>query len=233
MKFPFYSSLLMAAVVLTGCSHKPAPPTEKEISSTEVHTGNGSVVTIKGYEQLRTDTDAPTDVSLRYITRGDTGKMVALKTLSFVAQALLGSAQATGFDKYQLVGTPITTMPNPTLEYLSKGIENSLRTQQAETKSIAPLQPVEIRPYSWMLVYENLSRGDSYELYYQASIMHTANVKLEDDSRLALISCHPTAVKAPLAQWQANGYEKVTEVTREYMDSCLKDFEAHKTQFLL
>lgn len=233
MKFPFYCSLLMVTVALAGCSNKPAPPTEKEVSSKVLHLDSGSVVTIKGYEQLRTDTDAPTDVSLRYITRGDTGNMVALKTLGFVAQALLGSAQATGFDKFDLVGTPIITMPNPTLEYLSKGIEKSLQAQPAGTKSIAPLQPVEIRPYTWMLVYENLSGGDSYELYYHASIIHTANVALKDNSTLALVSCHPTAVKAPLAQWQANGYEKVTEVTREYMDNCLKDFEAHKTEFLL
>ncbi|CCJ73063.1 hypothetical protein BN137_2434 [Cronobacter condimenti 1330] len=189
-------------------------------------------MSIDSYEQLRTDTHQPTDTSLRYITRVDTSKVVALKTLHFIVSLAAGGAQESGFTKDQLVGTPIATMNNPTLTYFSDAVKKSLEKDMAKLPAGQIKNPIEIRPYTWMLVYENLSGGDSYELHYQAALRRTKTALVNGHEASASVSCSPEAVKAPLAQWQANNYQKVTEVTRGFMETCMKDFEAHKAEFL-
>lgn len=223
---------LFFSLVLAGCSNKPLPPEEKVVSTSTIRGDSGAVLSIQSYEQLKTDTHQPTDTSLRYITRSDTSKVVALKTLQFIASLAAGGAQESGFTKYQLVGTPIATMPNPTLAYFSDGVKKSLQADMAKLPAGEIKNPVEIRPYTWMLVYENLSGGENYELHYQAAIRRTKTALENGKEASASVLCYPTTVKAPLAQWQANNYQKVTEVTRGFMDACMKDFEAHKAEFL-
>lgn len=232
MKASFALSLLFCSLALAGCSNKPLPPEEKVVGTSTLKGDSGATLSIQSYEQLRTDTHQPTDTSLRFITRGDTSKVVALKTLQFIAGMVAGGSQEEGFTKYQLVGTPIATLPNPTLAYFSDGIRTSLQPDMAKLPAGEIKNPVEIRPYTWMLVYENLSGGDSYELHYQATIRRNKMALENGKVASANVSCYPAAVKAPLAQWQANNYQKVTEVTRGFMEACMKDFAAHSAEFL-
>ncbi|EOU9537831.1 hypothetical protein ACOJCD_001592 [Cronobacter dublinensis] len=232
MKASFALPFAFCSLALGGCSNTPPPPVEKVVSTSTVKGDGGALLSIQSYEQLKTDTHQPTDTSLRYITRGDTSKVVALKTLQFIVGLAAGGAQESGFTKDQLAGTPITIMPNPTLTYFSEAMKKSLEKDMAKLPAGEIKNPIEIRPYTWMLVYENLSGGDSYELHYQTAIRRTKTALEKGKEASASVSCYPEAVKAPLAQWQANNYQKVTEVTRGFMDACLKDFEAHKAEFL-
>ena len=232
MKPLFTLSALALSLMLAGCSHKPLPPTEKVVKTTIIKADNGSTLKIDGYEQLKTDFHQSTDTALRYITRADTSKVAALTTLSFIVGAFApGGSQATGFTKYDLVGTPITTLSNPSVTYFSEEMEKSLKSSVAE-KAAGQLQhPIEIRPYVWMLVYENLSGGENFELHYSTIITRSKDhsTKKYDIARL---NCTPEPIKAPLAEWEANNYQKVNDVTRSYMASCLRDFNETKDQFL-
>ncbi|SCC26482.1 hypothetical protein GA0061071_11094 [Kosakonia oryzendophytica] len=231
MKSLFTLSALVLPLTLAGCSNKPLPPTEKVVKTTVIKADNGSTLKIDGYEQLKTDFHKPTDTALRYITRSDTSKVVALKTLSFIAGAFAGGAQESGFTKYELVGTPITTLSNPSVTYFSEEMEKSLKSSVAE-KAAGQLQnPIEIRPYVWMLVYENLSGGENFELHYSTVITRSKDHPTKKYD-VASLNCTPEPIKAPLAEWEANNYQKVNEVTRNYMARCLRDFNETKDQFL-
>ncbi|MGY5957537.1 Lipoprotein [Kosakonia sp. BK9b] len=231
MKMPGKFSALVIPLMLAGCSNKPLPPTEKIVQTTIIKADNGSSLKIEGYEQLKTDFHTPTDTSLRYITRADTSKVVALKTLSFIAGAFAGGAQESGFTKDQLTGTPITTLSNPSVTFFSTGIEESLKAAVAEKKAGQLQHPIEIRPYVWMLVYENLSGGENYELHYSTMISRSKdNPTKKYDG--ASVNCTPEPIKLPLAEWEANNYQKVNDVTRTYMANCLREFNEIKEQFL-
>lgn len=231
MKPLFTLSAIMLSFMLAGCSNKPLPPTEKVVQTKMIKADNGASLKIESYEQLRTDTHQPTDVSLRYITRADTSKVVALKTLTFIMGTLAGGAQENGFTKDELVGTPITSLPNPSVAFFNEGIEKSLQPALALKPAGELSHPLEIRPYVWMLVYENLSGGENFELHYSTTILRGKD-QAKDKFDYASVSCTPQAVKAPLAEWQANNYQKVTDVTRNYMAACLQDFEKQKEEFL-
>lgn len=232
MKPLFTLSAIVFSLVLAGCSNnKPEPPTQKVVQTKVIKADNGASLNVESYEQLRTETHQPTDVSLRYITRADTSKIVALKTLTFIMGTLAGGAQESGFTKDQLVGTPITSLPNPSLAFFNEGIEKSLQPLLASKPAWQSSHPLQILPYTWMLVYENLSGGENYELHYLTTIVRDKdNAKNKFD--YASVSCSPTPVKAPLAEWEANNYQKVTDVTRRYMDACMQEFEQKKEEFL-
>lgn len=231
MKPLFTLCALSFSLLLAGCSNQPLPPTEKVVQTTLINGGNGSTLKIDSYEQLLTDTHQPTDTSLRYITRADTSKVVALKTISFIAGAFIGGSSVNGFSKDELRGTAITSLPNPTVSFFSEGVEKSLHAAVAEKPAGQLKHPLEIRPYVWMLVYENLSGGENYELHYSATLLRGKDHP-EAKPDYASLSCTPTPVKAPLAEWEANNYQKVNDVTRGYMENCLQDFEKIKETFL-
>lgn len=231
MKPHFTLSALVLSLMLAGCSNKPLPPTEKVVQTQVIKADKGASLKIDSYEQLKTDFHQPTDTSLRYITRADTSKVVALKTLTFVLGTLSGGAQENGFTKDQLAGTPIMSLPNPSVAFFNEGIGKTLQPALA-LKPAGELQhPLQIRPYVWMLVYENLSGGENYELHYSTTILRSKD-SAKDKFDYASVSCTPEPVKAPLAQWEANNYQKVTEVTQRFMAACLQDFDKKKEEFL-
>lgn len=230
MKSLFIVSALSFSLALTGCSSKPEP-SEKIVKTIVIKADNGSTLNVDGYEQLKTNYQAPTDISLRYITRGDTSAAVVLSTFSFVLGAMAGGAQAKGFTKDELKGASITALSNPTINWFSAEIEKTLRQDVAEKQAGQLKAPLEIRPYIWMLVYENLSGGDNYELHYSVDFKRKKDKTLSEYS-MAFLACNPEPVKAPLAQWQANNYQKVSDVTLEMMQGCLRQFNDRKTEFL-
>ena len=223
-------SALSIFLVLTGCSSKPKP-TEKIVKTTIIKADNGSALTINGYEQLKTDYSTPTDVSLRYITRGDTGAAAVLTTMSLILGTVGGGSQARTFSKDELKGTPITSLSNPSVEWLSAEIEKTLQPGVADKKAGQLQAPLEIRPYTWMLVYENLSGGENFELHYSVNLTRKKDNKLEQYS-IASVACKPEPVKAPLAAWEANNYQKVNDVTKTMMEGCMRQFNDMKAAFL-
>ncbi|KGT86737.1 hypothetical protein NG99_24695 [Erwinia typographi] len=40
-----------------------------------------------------------------------------------------------------------------------------------------------------------------------------------------LAECAPTPQSAPLEEWRANGYQKVTQISQTYMDACLLELD--------
>lgn len=231
MKYLISLSAIALSFTLAGCSNKPLPPTEKIVKTTVVKADSGAELTINGYEQLKTDFHTPTDTSLRYIHRGHTSAAVAAETISFVLGAFAGGAQTNGFSKDELRGTAIETLSNPSVTYFVTEIEKSLQPGVADKKAGQLIKPLEIRPYIWMLVYENLSGGDNFELHYSVTISRDKDNQTEQP-KIAYLECSPEPVKAPLAQWEANNYQKVNEVTHQLMEGCMLRFNDMKEQFL-
>lgn len=227
----FGANLLLPALVfsLAGCATPPLPQTHQTMSSTEIRSDNGSQMTLNVIYELKTSISQPTDTNLRMINRSDTAAATGLKTLHVLVGMFAGGVQETSFSKEQLKGTPVMSEVNPSLTYMAPKLTDNVKNQMQSSAPTVYKKPVEIYVNNWYLVYENLSGGDNYELHYKTTISKGG----ESAKMVGFdVVCEPEAVKAPLADWQANNYKKLHDVTKIYMDTCLNDFDKKFKSFV-
>lgn len=227
-------SVLATALLLVGCSSKPAPETQKRVATQAVTAVNQSQLTIESWEDIETDFSRPTDKQLRYVTQGDTTKATALKTLQFVALAFAGGGQVNGFSKEDLKGTQVPGVMNPSITYLTPRVSDILKSEMDRQPAKKYDNPLIIKPTTWKLMYKNLAGGDdNYRL-----IMKTTLRRLTDDKTakniFQQVDCESTETtpEYTLPQWQANNYAKVNEETQKLLDTCLAKFTTEAHNFL-
>lgn len=212
--------LILVSILLSGCAGKQ--PYDTEVEKKAIRGENGAEIPISAYNKLETGGSHATDTSLRLVTRADTAAAVGLSVVTFVAQAFAGSASGGTFTKEELRGTKIVVLSNPSIGYFMPNIEAEVKKGLAGKPKHLYMEKIEIRPSVWLLMYENLSGSETnYELRYATSL--SKNKETWQKSGM-YFTCEPKPIKAPLEQWQANNYEKVTKVTQQYMADCMKDF---------
>lgn len=231
----FSLALLAMAVLMTGCANKPLPPSSKIVQSQTVISANHSQITLEAEEKLETDFSRPSDLQLRYITQGDTTKVVALKTLQSVAMMFTGGGTIPSFTKDELRGTQVGGLMNPSLPYLMPRIAEILKVEIDKHPTKQYRDPVTITPVTWMLVYKNLAGGDdNYQLHLSTTIRRVG--KGEGGSYVSQdIDCgdDPTVKEYTLEQWQANSYAKVTEETQKMLEHCVDKFTGAARLYLV
>ncbi|PWL00773.1 hypothetical protein C7431_101585 [Pantoea allii] len=228
-------SLLAMALLLSGCASKPLPPTSKLVQSETITSANSSQITIEAWNELETDFNRPTDNQLRYVTQGDTSKVVALKTLQFVTMMFTTGGQATGFTKSDLKGTEVKGLANPSVAYLMPRVSEILKTEMDKHPAKKYPDAVKISPYTWKLIYKNLAGGDdNYELIMTTALSRATQDK-DGKSLYTSIVCGSTAStpQYTLPQWRAHSYAKVTEVTQQILDDCITQFTNKSPSYLL
>ena len=212
--------LILVSALLSGCAGKQVFDTEVEKKA--IRGDNGAEIPISAYNALEVGGSHATDTSLRLVTRGDTAAAVGVSVVAFVAQAFAGSASGGTFSKEDLRGTKIVVLSNPSIGYFMPNIETEIKKGLADKPKHLYMEKIEVRPKVWLLMYENLSGSETdYELRYVTYFSKNKETWQKSGMYLA---CEPKPVKAPLEQWQANNYEKVTKVTQQYMAECMKDF---------
>lgn len=229
-----YFSLLAITILISGCAAKPLPPTSKMVQSETIISSNASQITIEGWHELETNYNRPTDNQLRYVTQGDTTTAVALKTVQFVAMMFTTGGQATGFTKSDLRGTEVKGLANPSIPYLMPRVSEILKAEMDKHPAKKYENAFKISPYTWRLIYKNLAGGDdNYELIMTTGLSRSTRDKDGKDLYIS-ITCGSdgSTPQYTLPKWRANGYAKVTEVTQQILDSCLKQLTNESPSFL-
>lgn len=227
-------SVLATALLLVGCSSKPAPETQKRVATQAVTAVNQSQLTIESWEDIETDFSRPTDKQLRYVTQGDTTKATALKTLQFVALAFAGGGQVNGFSKEDLKGTQVPGVMNPSITYLTPRVSDIMKNEMDRQPMRKYNSPLIIKPTTWKLMYKNLAGGDdNYTLVMKTTLSRNATDKTGKDNYM-FVECVSTETtpEYTLPQWQANNYAKVNEETQKLLDTCLAKFTTEAHNFL-
>ncbi|AIR60935.1 hypothetical protein LH23_09775 [Cedecea neteri] len=226
--------VLATALLLVGCSSKPAPETQKRVATQTVTAVNQSQLTIESWEDIETDFSRPTDKQLRYVTQGDTAKVTALKTLQFVALTFAGGGQVSGFSKEDLKGSEAQGVINPSITYLTPRVSDIMKKEMDRQPMRKYNNPLIIKPKTWRLMYKNLAGGDdNYRLIMKTTLSRSATDKIGKGNYM-LVECVSTETtpEYTLPQWQANNYAKVNEVTQQVLDSCLAKFTTEAHAFL-
>jgi hypothetical protein len=202
----------LSLVFLTGCAGK--------VHSNKVQAANGSsvgVATIFAPAEMNDNRYA--DLKLREVSPAYASTGMGLAVLGAV---LGGGVSTSSFDKNAYKGSAVETMPEPTLEYFGPKAEVKIR-EWLEKKGNGDIysQPLFIAASRWSLVYTDMSASNSnYDLTYRVKFYK----RPEGGSMFSAFivsECEPTHVTAPLSDWKANNYEKVTQETQKMMDSCL------------
>lgn len=163
------------------------------------------------------------DTKLREVTPTASGVGMGLAVIG----AVLGGGVSTGsFDKNSYKGSSIDTMPEPTATYLAPKAEAKIRDWLGkQTVSHQYEYPLNIAASGWSLVYSDMSSDNSnYDLRY-----HVQFYKRPEGGNLfsafVVADCSPAIKTAPIAEWRANNYLKVTQETQKMMDACLLELD--------
>ncbi|MEI2264492.1 hypothetical protein [Erwinia sp. CGal63] len=230
------ASLVCTAFIMAGCAdNKPSPPTEKMVQSATVKADNQSQLLIQGWYDLETSTTRPSDTQLRYITPGDTTKTAALKTFQFIAMTLAGGGQVQSFSKDQLKGHEVSGLINPSLDWLTPRVSAIFKAEMEKLPVKNYEAPIVIKPLVWKLTYKNLAGGDDNYQFAMLTTLSRLGKDKEGKERYKAIECSAQKVDVreyTLPEWQANNYEKVTKISQEIMDNCLKKLADEANSFL-
>ncbi|KTS28076.1 hypothetical protein GC087_12735 [Pantoea sp. JZ2] len=206
----------LALLFLTGCAENK--------NTHLIKAENGSSLTVNTiFAPTDMNNNTYADVKLRQVTPARAGTGMGIAVLS----AVLGSGISTGsFDKNNYKGSDIDSMPEPTAAYFTPKAD--VKIQQWLNKNgggYAYTQPLFIAASKWSLVYTDMSSGNSnYDLTYRV-LFYKRPEGGTILSPYVVAECEPAHVTAPLNDWTANHYAKVTQVTQKMMDACLLELD--------
>lgn len=206
----------LSLTFLTGCAGN--------LNSHKVQATNGSsleVATI--FAPVDMNDNRYPDVKLREVTPAHSGAGMGLAVLT---AALGGGIGGNSFDKDGYKGTSIDTMPEPTAAYFGPKAELKIRDWLNKNgNGYAYKQPLFIAAAQWSLVYTDMSASNSnYDLTYRVKFYK----RPEGGNMLSayvISECAPTRVTAPLNEWKASNYAKVTQETQKMMDACVLELD--------
>lgn len=227
MKGAFALSVILTSFLLYGCASKAYEPLKTEQKDTFVTSENGSTITVKDMMILEDGWDN----QLRLITRQDTANLAAAKTIQAISGVLLRfGGSINGFDKNDLKGSLIFTQPNPVKYYLTPKIIEVIKIEMERRPKQSYQYTVNVIPDEWRLVYKNLAGGDdNYQLTLNISFTYVAKDRRQEFT-CSSEKFNPKEYTLP--DWQANNYEKVTEVSHQIMDRCAQEFAKNTSAFI-
>lgn len=206
----------LSLALLTGCAGNIKPR--------QVKAANGSSVEVAAiFAPSDMNQNHYSDVKLREVDPAHSGVGMGLAVLGAV---LGGGVSSNSFDKNGYKGSTVDSMPEPTSTYLAPKAETAIRGWLGKQgEGYAYTQPLYIAAAQWALVYTDISASNSnYDLTYRVLFYK----RPEGGSILSayvVSECAPTAKTASLSDWQANGYQKVSQETQKMMDECLLELE--------
>jgi len=163
------------------------------------------------------------DPKLREVSPAHSGTGMGLAILSV---ALGGGINTSSFDKDNYKGSSVDSMPEPTARYLGPKAEGQIKGWLDKNGGgYAYQQPLFIAASQWSLVYTDMSASNAnYDLTYRVKFYK----RPEGGNMLSAFvvsECAPARTTAPLSDWKANNYAKVTQETQKMMDACLLELE--------
>lgn len=207
--------ILIGTLMLSGCAG-PKPTTVKAVDGSSV-----AIFSTFATPDLNGNNYA--DTRLRIVSPVHSATGMGLKVLSAV---LGGGVSPYGFDKEDYKGRSIDSMPEPTKSYLLPKAEARISKWLSENgKGHQYDQTLYIAAARWALIYKDLSAQNSdYELQYRV-IFYKRPEGGNVFSAFIIADCSPVKQTAPLNEWEASNYAKVTQVTQQYMDACLLELD--------
>ncbi|UBN52551.1 hypothetical protein [Pantoea agglomerans] len=217
MNIKTFAAGTLAITLLAGCAGGKKPTVVKG-------SGGSSLEVYTSLAQPDMNDSHYADDHLRVVGPASTGVVAGLTAVG----ALLGSVSASSdmFDKKGYRGSKIDALPEPTSHYFAPKAEAKIaRYLDQNGGSYAYQNILFIGASHWSLVYTDLSSANSnYDLSYRV-IFYKRPEGGTMFSAYTVASCEPAAKTAPLAEWQANNYQKVTQETEKMMDACLLELE--------
>lgn len=212
--------VLMAGVLplvfIVGCAGNNNSHKVKSVSG-----GSLDVATIFAPEDMN-DNRHP-DIKLREVTPMHSGAGMGLAVLGAAFGGVISSG---AFDKDNYKGTTIDAMPEPTARYLGPKADMKIQSWlEKNANGYAYTQPLFIAAAQWSLVYTDMSANNSnYDLTYRVKFYKRPEGG-NMFSAFIVSECAPTRKTAPLSEWRANNYDKVTQETQKMMDACMLELE--------
>lgn len=206
----------LTTVLLAGCAGGAKPHTVKA-------TNGSSIDVFTAYAMKELNNNRYADTSLREVTPVHAGTGMGLA----VVGAVLGGGVSSGaFDKNNYKGNLIESMKEPTATYFGPKAESKIQAWlDKQGGSYAYTQPLYIGAATWSLVYTDMSASNSnYDLTYRV-LFYKRPEGGNMFSTYVISECAPTVKTAPLSDWQANNYQKVTQETQKMMDACLLELD--------
>jgi len=202
-----------SAVMLSGCAGvKPEP----------VQAANGSSVKVLSIgAQADLNNNRIPDAHLREVNPSHFATGMGIAVLG----ALTGNINSGDFDKENYKGSAVDTLPNPTKTYFVPKAKQSLKRWLDENgKGNTYKQELSIGYATWALIYKDMGTDNSvYQLKYKV-LFYKRPESGNAFSAYTVAECAPAPVEAPLSEWHADNYKKVTVETNKYMDACLLEF---------
>ncbi|MDI3360581.1 hypothetical protein QQF21_21720 [Lelliottia sp. V89_10] len=206
----------LSLTFLTGCAGQVKP---HKIQATD----GSSLEVATTFALTDMNNNRYADSKLRVVEPVHSGTGMGLAIVS----AVLGGGIRTGdFDKENYKGSSIDAMPEPTALYFGPKAEHKIQDWLGKNGGgYAYTQPLKIAAAQWSLVYTDMSATNSnYDLTYRVQFYKRpegGNLL----SAFVMAECAPTRVAAPLSDWKANNYAKVTQETQKMMDACLLELD--------
>ncbi len=216
MKVQLFITGTLSAALLTGCAGNT---TSHAVTAT-----NGSKVDVATiFSPVEMNNNRYPDVKLREVSPAHSGTGMGLAVLGAV---LGGGVSSNSFDKNNYKGTSIDTLPEPTSRYLAPKAEAKIHDWlEKNGGGYAYTQPLFIAASQWSLIYTDLSTSNSnYDLTYRVQFYKRPEGG-NAFSAYVIADCAPTVKTAPLNDWKANNYAKVSEETQKMMDACVLELE--------
>lgn len=207
---------VLSLAFLTGCAGKN--------NAHKVQAASGSSLDVSStFVSTDMNNNHYPDIKLRVVSPVTTGAMVGLSVMTAVLGGGIGSAT---FDKNQYKGTSVDTMPEPTSGYFSPRAEVKIKHWLDKNgNGYVWTQPLYIAAAQWSLIYTDMSASNSnYDLTWRV-VFYKRPEGGNILSAYIISECSPTHVTAPLNDWKANNYARVTLETQKMMDACLLELE--------
>lgn len=218
MKIKTVTTGALLVTLLAGCAGGQKPTIVKG-------TGGSSLQVDTRFASPEMNNNFYADTQLREVTPVAPGVGVGLMVLGSVLSGGI-SLNTANFDKNNYKGTKIDAMPEPTRRYFAPKAEAKIAQYLSKQGgSYAYGEPLYIAASRWSLVYSDLSTTNSnYDLSYRV-IFYKRPEGGSMFSAFTMASCEPTVKTAPIAEWRANNYQKVTQETEKMMDACLLELD--------
>lgn len=208
-------AIVSASLILAGCAGSVKPDTVKA--------ANGSAIDIYSVSALpELNDNRIADNTLREVTPTHAAAGMGLAVLG----ALTGNINSGDFDKENYKGTSIETLQNPTNSwFVPKAKQNISKWLNEKSNGHVYKQPLYIGKATWALIYKDATATTPlYQLKYKV-LFYKRPESGNMFSAFTVAECAPTPVEAPLSEWSANNYQKVTTQTESYMKSCLLELD--------
>lgn len=215
------------AIEVAEVTDEPSDAEDEEEVVTEAPAPWVGRVRITAEPQPGPDGQPVADRELRLVQRSATGGALARKA---VLSLLSGTVGGSTFNKHQLHGTRVESVPNPAFNYLKSKMRDGLGTYFAAHPGAVPEEDVLVESTvgEFTLVYKEL--GDAETEYELRQTMHVGFpyrrklLRLTGGEGAHCSVAEP--VSAPLEAWQADDYAMAKQVAQRYTDECAAKFVA-------